>query len=537
MSVFYLVDNNRRALLHAAGINDTSAYIPAILHHLGVTGHAITPDQLDTLTESDVLLAVRTPLPALPCTIISFAASQDPMMSVEEKMYGQLLADGKSLAIFAPIFPEGEGEEVLATAVCEDGSVVPAWIRTGKRYDYAFDLPASVWYSGDGYPAPGGKNMFNFSFGVGRVPDMRPLPIPYDTSVAYNDELCCQLRNILLAAGVPMFHTLPPLSDGSVPDFALHFSGDDDACSASLNLTAALNMESFGLPYHINAMPADDTRFVMDRDVYEELKRHGCETALHTNFYGRPYTAETQAKQVELFRKIFGELPKTNVNHCLIQDGSTAERLSWLESHGIGGDNDKMGEIDTNDINAFNLTGYAFGTSFPRYTCTDAKDGNRVVRTLDIPITYYEPRLDSDRYNNEPQILQYLENSAAHGRISQFFIHPHYLNPSYDRITSTFAAIKRIQAYIREKQYKVWYTTTDTITAYWHNRSASTLEADGAGNWKLYAACALCVLLPEGVESIQCGGEQLSLEKRVVSGREVTIAAVPAAGEYTLVLA
>jgi len=537
MHVYYLVDKDRRARLQAAGINDTSAYIPAILHLLGVTGQAIAPDQLNTLTESDVLLAVRTPLPSLPCTIISFAASQDPMAPVEQKLYGKLLADDKSLAIFAPICSEGEGEEVLACAELEDGSVVPAWTRTGKRYDYAFDLPASVWYSGDGYPAPGGKNLFGFSFGIGRVPDMRPLPIPYDTSVAYNDELCWQIRNILLAAGVPMFHTLPPLADGSVPDFALHFSGDDDACSASLNLTAALNMESFGLPYHINAMPADDTRFVMDRDVYEELKRHGCETALHTNFYGKPYTVETQAQQVELFRKIFGELPKTNVNHCLIQDNSTSERLSWLESCGIYGDNDKMGEIDASDINAFNLTGYAFGTSFPRYTCADAKAGNRIVRTLEIPITYYEPRLDNDHYNNEPQILQYLENSAAHGRISQFFIHPHYLNPSYARITSTFTALKRIQAFIQEKQYKVWYTTTDTITAYWHDRSASTLEAAESGAWKLTAACPLSVILPDNVESVQCGGETLPVENRVISGKAMRITAIPAAGEYTLVLA
>ena len=536
MHVYYLVDKDRRARLQAAGINDTSAYIPAILHLLGVTGYPIAPDRLDTLSERDVLLAVRTPLPPLPCTVISFAASQDPAAMDEKKIYAHLLVEEKALAVFSPICPEAAYEEILAYARLEDGTEVPAWTRSGKRYDFAFDLPASVWYSGDGFPNEESRKLF--FIGIGRVPEQRPLPLSHDSTVPYNDELCWLLRNILMDAGIPMFHTLPPLEDGTVPDFALHFSGDDDHSSASLNLTAALNMESFGLPYHINAMPTNGN-FVMDKALYEELKAHGCETALHTELTEQPYTAQTQAEQVALFEKVFGEPPLTNVNHCFVQDGPTAERLSWLEENHILGDNGYFGEVspDPTDINAFNIAGYAFGTSFPRFTCADAAHGNRILGTVSIPVTYYEPRLDNHRYNNEPQLLWYLSDSAANGRIAQFFIHPHYLNPSYEYITSTFTALKRIQSFIQEKEYAVWYTTTNAITAYWHNRRASTLEEQRPGVWSLTAACPLSVLLPEGVTKVECDGKSLPVQSRVLCGKTRNLAPISAAGEYTLTFA
>ena len=535
MRVYYLFDAARRTRLNQAGIDDTCAYIPAILHFLGVTGNPIAPDQLDSLTEADVLFAARTPLPALPCTVISFAASQDPAVVYEKKIYAHLLVKEMALPIFSPVCPECACSETCAYAQLEDGTEVPALGRSGKRYDFFFDLPASIWYSGDGFPNEESKKLF--SIGIGRVPEFRPLPLAHDASVAYNDELCWLLRSILLDAGVPMLHTLPPLEDGTIPDFALHFSGDDDHCSASLNLTAALNMESFGLPYHINAMPLQGD-FVMDRATYEELKAHGCETAIHSDFTTPPYTAQTQAEQIALFNKVFGEPPVTNVNHCFVQDGPIAERLTWLEENHVLGDNGYYGEVapDPTDINAFNVTGFAFGTGFPRYTCAGTKQGNRVLGTVLLPVTYYEPRLDCSRYNNEPQLLWYLSESAANGRISQFFIHPHYLNPSYECITSTFTALKRIQSYIQEQNYAVWYTTTNHATKFWHNRRASTLEETTPGYWKLQAACPLTVILPDGATGASCDGAPLAVTRRVIAGKAMNLAAILAAGEHTLVL-
>ncbi|MBE6632098.1 MAG: hypothetical protein E7623_05290 [Ruminococcaceae bacterium] len=87
-------------------------------------------------------------------------------------------------------------------------------------------------------------------------------------------------------------HTLPPLEDGSIPDLAINFSGDDDASGVEINRTAVYYMESVGLPYHINAMPANDEQFVMDKEIFDELHSHGCEFALHTNFLPYPYSEE-----------------------------------------------------------------------------------------------------------------------------------------------------------------------------------------------------------------------------------------------------
>ena len=52
------------------------------------------------------------------------------------------------------------------------------------------------------------------------------------------------------------------------------------------------------------------------------------------------------------------------VNHALIQLGSNAERCRREEALGHLGDNSKFQYApDPNDINAFNVTGFAFGST------------------------------------------------------------------------------------------------------------------------------------------------------------------------------
>lgn len=535
MRVYYLYDEARRNACCRAGINDTSAYIPALLYFLGVTGEPLAPDALDTLTEKDVLIAVRRELPALPCTVIDFAPGQPWNQAAEKKWYGTVRFAGHDapvLPVFAPICPlPGPAEEILAYGAMNGEDTIPVVTRTGKRYTFAFDLPMSVWYSGDGFEQPCGINGFQQV----RVPDMRPLPMEFDTkTLPYNDILCGLLRDILSAAGIPMFHTLPPLEDGSVPELALHFSGDDDACSLEINRTAALHMESRGLPYHINAMPRSADRFVMTRAEFADLQAHGCEFGLHTNFYGVPFSAEVQNAQAELFVSIFVTEPVTNVNHCLIRDGSTAERLEWLEALGIIGDNDMLGEVDPDDVNAFNVTGYGFGTSFPRYTCTGADQKNRLIRTIEIANTYYEPRLDPVKYPDETPIRRYLDISAANGAYAQFFMHPHYFSESFGNQPMVHAALDLIQAHCREKGYRIWYTTTNTIARFWTDRAGSVLQADEDGTYRLKALCPLVIQMPENSVKVSADGTELRIMETALYGKTVRLAVIPAAGEYVL---
>ncbi|MBQ3179224.1 MAG: hypothetical protein IJB52_15515 [Clostridia bacterium] len=535
MRVYYLYDDNRRNVCSQAGIDDTSAYIPALLYFLGVTGQPIELDLLGSLQETDILIAVRTQLPALPCTVISFAAEQSWEQVLENKWYGTIQtceSHAPVLPIFAPLYPLADtGEEILAVGSMNGGDTMPAIVRSGKRYEFAFDLPASVWYSGDGFEQSEGINGFQQV----RVPDMRPLPMDFDTkTLPYNDILCGILRDILSAAGVPMFHTLPPLEDGSIPELALHFSGDDDATSSEVNRTAALHMESRGLPYHINAMPLDADRFIMTRQEFEDLQTHGCEFGLHTNFYGVPFSAETQNAQAELYIKVFGTEPVTNVNHCLIRDSSTAKRLEWLEALGIIGDNDMLGEVDPHDVNAFNVTGYGFGTSFPRFTCAGADQKNRLIRTVEIANTYYEPRLDPVKYPDETPIRRYLDISAERGAYAQFFMHPHYFNESFGNQAMVHAALDLIQKHCREKGYRIWYTTTNTIAHFWKDRADSVLQKRGNGEYYLNARCPLVIQLPNGFHKVFINGKEFNSTEIMLCGKNVNMVSIRSAGEYFL---
>ena len=107
------------------------------------------------------------------------------------------------------------------------------------------------------------------------------------------------LEDILLSLGVPLLYRLPLTEDGSVPDFALHISGDDDHTSAAFNLNGARVMHDLGLYYHVNAMPSGES-FIITPAQREEMAALGCELALHTNFGKRPYSLEGQLDNNEL---------------------------------------------------------------------------------------------------------------------------------------------------------------------------------------------------------------------------------------------
>lgn len=535
MSVYFVCDENRRIACCESGIDDTSAYIPAILRFFGVTGIPIAPNELSKLNENDVLISVRTKLPFLPCTVISFAPQQDWKEKIEKKWYGTLRFtkdNSRDLPIFAPICSMlGACDQIIATGNMHGDQPAPVIVRIGKEYVFSFDLPASVWYSGDGFEQSGGKNGFK----VARVPDMRPVPLDFDTTtLPYNDILLTVIRDILSSVGIPMIHTLPPLDCGMIPDLAMNFSGDDDANSFEVNRTAALHMESRGLPYHINAMPRNSNEFAMSKEEFDFLQDHGCEFGLHTNFYGSPYSIETQKAQLEQFVKIFETAPVTNVDHCLIREGSTAERLEWLEALGIIGSNNMLGEIVLANINAFNLTGFGFGTAFPRYTCASSAQKNRLIETVEMVIGYYEPRIDAEKYPDNNSIRNYIDINAEAGAYAEFFIHPHYLNECFGNQAMVHAALDVIQSHCREKGYKVWYTTTNNIARFWSARINSAIKSAGDGKYLLDACCPLVIQLPDTAESVFANENELQISERSLYGKNVRLATITAPGEYTL---
>jgi len=526
MNIFYLINDARKNELNARGIDYTPAYIPAILAWLGAYGKSVCPCGLGSLTENDVLLANMDDLDAIPENAGAVILLGGGESIRQRKIFGHFLIGDEKIPLFVPLIESDGMGEVLYEAENEDGTKIPALIRRNDRvYDFRFDLPATVWFSGDGFVPDEPSNYFF----IGRTPDARPDFQSRYSSKPFNDHLLLVLEDILADLGVPMISKLPLCEDGSIADFALHISGDDDCTSADYNLNAARVTNSLGLYYHENAMPGGD-RFVITPEQAKELCDLGCELALHTDFTVQPYTADGQKVSAELFRNYFGFEPVTNVNHCLIEGGKSAERMRWLADCGIIADNGKLGEFDPADINAFNLMGFGYGTSFPRYTCDDAEHENRLIGCMEIPLTYYEPRLGGTYEGTEEMVKGYIDGAAEEGRIAQFFVHPHYFWHESPHSQWSTAALKLAKAYWAEKGYRPALTSTNRIAKFWQARKDAVITADcGKITVNCSAPCAL--VLPEGVTVLTVNGKPAETVQKAVSGRELTLIALPTPGE------
>lgn len=549
-NVWYLFDDIQRQQLNAAGYTYTPAYLPALLRQMGVTARPCALHQIPTLGEQDILLIGAQTIEEIPANVggvilLGSCLHQKITPPRREPVIYGFLEDEKArqLPLFVPLVQDSHltYDEVLAWAQTDAGRV-PALTKISPCvYHFHFDLAATIWYSEDGFE----KDKPQHGFSIGRTPDTRPLPDGMDASDPYNDRILQMLQNILLSFGAPMLYTLPPLPDGRVPDFALHISGDDDHTSADFNRNAARHMHALGLPYHINLMAgrsmADgQENFVTSPEDLAELEALGCEVALHSDFTTAPYTAEGQEQECERFTRWFGQPPLTNTNHCFIQGGSTAERLRWLGACGIIADNCKLGEVDASDINAFNLCGFGFGTCFPRYTCDDVAHGNVLLPVMEIPITYYEPRLSGpegenaspNSYADKEKITRYIDEAADGGRIIQFFLHPHYLaTESNDRTWATAALQTAIQRWT-DKAYLPLLTTTNRIARFWKARAEAEIKVDGT---RVAVRCdhPLLLRLPYETDTVLVDASEVPVIHKQVDGHMVHL--VPLHKPYTTV--
>lgn len=535
MKVFYLHNQSVREARNSAGLDYTPAYIPALTAHMGVTATPISSEELGTLAPDDILLVGGERLDTLPaCRVILMGAGlcQDvtPAVRVQKVFAHYINKNGLALALFAPVnAPQIDGE-VLAVAKDAEGNELPALVRKDNVWEFCFDLSASVWFSADGYVPSEPSNYFF----IRRTPDQRPLPDGESKAEPFSDHLTEELEAILRGLGVPTIYRLPPMEDGTLPDFVFHMSGDDDCTSADFNLHATLTAEEYGFPYHINAMPLAGN-FIFDRAIYEELVAHGCELALHLDYTCAPYTFETTKAESDSFKEAFGVATRTNTNHCLIQGGTTAERMRWLSECGIIADNGFFGDFDPDNINAFSLRNFGFGSAFPRFSLDDAAHGNAPLLCLQVPINYYEPRMYGEDASPDT-VLGYLDGCAENGRIAQYFIHPHYLEYSSTERPAVLRVLDLTNRHIAEKGYKVLRTTTDRISTFWHTRAAATAVA-AEGTVTVKTETPVFLRLPEeyGKETAQLDGQPAPVIRKTVSGIPACFLYI-SAGEHTVAL-
>ena len=528
--LYYTIDSTIWAARNAAGEDYTPAYIPSMLAFMGMTGKKIAPDALSTLTKDDVvLLGTDCAIPATcAATCIRFGVPGAEAPTRRRHVYATYLAkNGYGIPLFVPVGTTDVAPDEILSYAEVDGTRTPALIRAGETYQFLFDLPATLWFSGDGF-----MEMQNDPyFPVGRTPDWRPLPNGQYGAQPYNDLLLLELEDILHELGIPSIYRLPPMQDGSVPDMVLHFSGDDDCCSATINRNAAARMKEVGFPYHINAMPNPAGEFCFDTAVLRELQENGCELGLHLDLTYPPYSAEHVKAQFEQFRAAFGLHPITNVNHCLVQHGTQAEFLRWLQACDIIADNGYLGTFNPDDINAFDLQEYGYGTSFPRFTCDDAAHGNAPLFPALIPITYYEARLPNE--DSDPaKVIAYLDGAAAYGRITQFFFHPHYLNDDNVHCTAALRVLALIKQHLAEKQYRALPMTTNTIAQFWQTRRTASAIREGS-TITVNSDTPILLQLPTDATIAALDGASVPVTIKQVNDGSAALVFVPA-GSHTV---
>lgn len=475
MRIFYLYNEKEREKLNKNGYDYSPAYFKALFTLMGVSASAISTKELGKISEEDILVIGAERIESLPnCKCVLLGTSMDNDCAVSERKE-QVFAyyerkNGQKLPLFVPIKERQITTGEVVAYACDGQNKTPALIKGDKVYEFCFDFLASVWFSGDGYMPQAPSDYFSLH----RTTDFRPLKSELETD-AFNDFLVEELEEILREFGASMLYKLPQ-KEGRIPDMLIHFSGDDDCTGKDINLQAAQNFNKYGFPYHINAMANRGENFIFDKAVYDEINSLGCEIALHTDFTAVPYSCDSLKSQVELYEKQFGNHPFTNTNHCFIQDTSTAERMRWFNACGIRADNGKIGSFDPSNINAFDLYSYGYGTAFPRFTCDDAQHGNKHIDSIEIPITYYEPRLYEET-SDKSKIRACIDGAKEHGRIIQFFIHPHYVSYYYkDKIIATMRVLDFIKEYTA--QYDVLFTTTNNITRFWFDRRDCSLKTD-----------------------------------------------------------
>lgn len=549
MKVFYYYDQAAHRAANACGRDYTPAYLPLMFKNMGVTAHPITPEELlsnppgkgDVLfIGSDHLDAERSASLAQAaekgCLLIGFGtdvanelfgcrADRLPPADDPYGVVGYFTFRGQSeplpvLGAFARL-DGADGD--TAGEIEADGKVYPGCIRQKNTCYFVFDLPATLWRSADGHPTV--ESVLE-GFPFPRVPDGCVIPNDYNADIAFAD--CYQqfLQGILRQAGIPMLHPLPP-KDGKAADLLLYFAGDDDAGGADIDLIASERMHERGLPYHLNLMPtADGQGFVIDRAQADLIRSRGHELSLHYNFTQYPYTKDGWKVQHDLFEEHFGQTAVGPVNHCVIQIGSSAERCRRQKQLGALGDNNKIqSAFDPDDINAFNVTGFRFGSAFPRFAIDDAAHGNQNLGFCEVYASYYEPRIYEGTDAEYDKIYRYLEAGVFYGRTLQLFVHPHYIS---DIITPAEPALRAIDAAMEHVRRRGWQVVTcgpDALIRWWHDRAACRILALTPNGFTLDNPTGrpITLRLPDGVRGVTVDGKPTEPERKSIAGENALL--------------
>lgn len=466
-----------------------------------------------------------------PYETVGYFAAQSDLLPTKEK--------NVTLPVMADLLQVKATNAVVVGTVAVQEKEVPGLLQNGNAYYFTFDVPGTLCKIVQGKPVSGPSNYFP----VGRRTDGRSLPVEYDNTIAAADMYLLLLEKLLWQRGLPMVHQLPAMEDGTPADLLFYFGGDDDATSGELDLKASQIMADRGLPYHMNVMPKSvKGEYALSKEQYDDIIARGHELALHYDMTGSfaLFSKEAFENQIGTFVEAFGDLPVSNVAHCLVQEGYT-EYARYQAELGIKGDNGHMGILNEADINAFNIYGFGFGSAYPSFIYDDAQHKGKRLDFCSIPISYYEPRIGGQYGDSDEKLRECAEAAVYYGRSINLFTHPHYVAfyQGYDS-NMTLNAFDTILNICKENGWQTYLAGVDKFCLWWHERSGCRLQQKSENEWTVSlagdSAMVMKIPMPSVTSKILIDGQEVPTVRKTIGGLDFALVTVTGKGEHTLLL-
>lgn len=417
------------------------------------------------------------------------------------------------------IFGLDGGDKTEYPAICA--------IKCGKGmiYYFAVSVPKTIWVLQQGRPVDRDYD----GDGYYRTGDAIVLTRAHDLNIPYGDVYREILKDMFSRIPQLIIYEMPVDENGQVPDFLLHYGGDDES-SDDYQMIASRVMKEKGLPYHVNLMLKQEGRFAITKEQYQELKENGTAPSIHFDFFAarKFYTKEEFERQLDAYIEAFGEIPKVAVNHVLMWNG-WVDHERWCMERGIKADHTKIHKHLMPDYNPINTFGMAFGSTYPHFVYDDYAHENRKMEFVDIPVGFFEPRVYPEtEAQDKEQIDRVLEIAYRHKATLDVFVHPIYLATE----PACLAALDYIKERVAQMQYHVMHVNTDFVCDWWYDRSAvRMIETENGADccqFETESKRAFALQIKADVDVYYVNGEEKKAKSLNRNGAEWKLLTVPA---------
>ncbi len=417
-----------------------------------------------------------------------------------------VIAPAQKLLIFSDIravVPDSS-EQIAGLYLKEEGreegaAITINQVGKGLAVYFSFDVAKTFWVLHHGKPVYEGSEGPGNRWWI-RSPQKTVIG-DHSDKVGYADELLFLLQNIIALTKTPFIYQLPPKGD-TIPAALFHWAGDDEGDGKGIQLRASNWMKGKGLPYHINVMEVAGEEIPLTKEDAAAILKNGHELSCHYNFTiydgkqkesdkDNPLMASEPEveRQAERFKNKFGLKPLAGANHCCIWYGGS-EPAKWMKKVGGIANNHYCSPGHTFNGSSLN---FGFGTSYPYYFYDDAKNGNKRIGFMEIPITGYElghraSSLGDKMEVDLSEVAMAVDVAATYHLIFNMFYHPVYIHEE----SGARKAIEEFLDTIAEKGIPVVHMGTNAVAEWWNKRRESRVSnvTCDRHTWSFDASCS-----------------------------------------------